>query len=64
MDTIELKNTQFLLPCRIALIGDMNSGKSFWVKHFIEHFQKITNSDETGLKKKVLFCYNSPSSIK
>lgn len=46
-------------PMRLTVLGEMNSGKSTWVRQFISNLDKVTNIHSLNNKKiHVIYCYN------
>ena len=53
-DTIDL-----MFPLRITIIGDMNSGKSTWVRNLISNLDTLTNRESIKNNKlHLIYCYN------
>ena len=63
LDTDEAKNFKFLIPYRICLIGEMDSGKSSFIINLLEQFNVQTDITEKDFQIDVYFCYSTKESL-
>lgn len=46
-------------PIRLTILGEMNAGKSTWVRRFLSNLDNLTNIHSLHNKKiHVIYCYN------
>ena len=52
-------NIDLVYPLRLTILGDMNSGKSTWVRNLFSNLDNLTNIDSLKNKRiHIIYCYN------